>query len=222
MQGADFNDTTPNNIVNNFICEKQELLKNPENDKIIKNMIVIMGLGNLGEKFRNTRHNTGFMAVDFFAEKNSFPKFEFAKKYESLISEKDEIILVKPQIFMNESGQTVKKITTYHKLQIINLVVVHDDIDLPLGKIKFSKDSGSGGHKGVDSIIQNLGRKDFVRLRIGVCPQKGKPIDIEKFVIKSFTREENEIIKKSIEKSSDALIFLIKNGLEKTMNEYNG
>src|SRR3989338_2908928 len=117
-------------------------------------MTIITGLGNPGEKFKHTRHNAGFMALDFFAKKNNFSEFKLSKKYNALISENvlndNKIMLIKPQSFMNESGLAVKKITTHYKLLTTHLIVVHDDIDLPLGKIKFSKDSGAGGHKGVD------------------------------------------------------------------------
>ncbi len=198
-------------------------------------MMIIIGLGNPGDKFKYTRHNTGFATVDFFAKKNNFPEFKLSKKYNSLISEKEiekpattsslagewcggKIILAKPQTFMNESGKAIASILKNQKEAV--LIVIHDDIDLPLGKIKFSKDSGAGGHKGVDSIITNLGKKDFVRLKIGIG-NNGEKIKAEKIVLKKFTKEEKEELKSIIEKSTDALDFFIENGLEKTMNEYN-
>lgn len=180
--------------------------------------MLVIGLGNPGEKFKNTRHNAGFMALDLFKEKNDFPDFEVSKKYDSLMSERDNVLLVKPQTFMNESGRAVKKL--FKKTD--TLVVVNDDIDLILGKLKISKDSGAGGHKGVESIIQSIGTKDFIRIRIGICPEKGKPKGVEKFVIKNFTSEEKEIINSTADKASNALRSLIENGLEKTMNQYNG
>lgn len=182
---------------------------------------MIIGLGNPGEKFKNTRHNIGFMALDFFGLQNNFPDFELSKKYDSLISEKDEILLVKPQTFMNESGRAVKKVIQDSRFKIQDLMVVHDDIDMPIGKLKIVKESGAGGHKGVESIIHHLGTKDFVRFKIGICPQKGKPEEVEKFVIKKFTKEEQEIINETIKKISDAINLFIIEGLEKTMNQYN-
>lgn len=179
-------------------------------------MHIIVGLGNPGKKFENTRHNVGFMALDFFAEKNSFPDFEIVKKYESLISEKDDIILVKPQTFMNESGRAVKSVFKNTKS---TLIIIHDDIDMPLGKLKISKDSGAGGHKGVESIIQALGSKDFIRLRIGIETDKEKKA--EEVVLKKFTKEEQEVINTAISKVADAINLFIEEGLEKTMNEYN-
>jgi len=201
-------------------------------------MLIIIGLGNPGEKFEKTRHNLGFRALDFFAFKNNFSDFEFSKKYESLISQKiysnilqniritnnpeeQKIILVKPQTFMNNSGLAVKKLTKSYPLDANPLIIIHDDIDLPLGKLKISKNSGAGGHKGVDSIINNLGKNDFIRFKIGICPEKGKPKSVESFVIKKFIKEELETIGETIKKTSDALNLFIKEGLEKTMNQFN-
>ena len=181
-------------------------------------MLILVGLGNPGKKFDNTPHNAGFEALDFFAQKNDFPEFEFSKKYNSLISEKDDVLLAKPQTFMNESGVSVKEILKNKKEA--TLLVIHDDIDLPLGKIKFSQGNGAGGHKGVDSIIQHLGSKDFIRLKIGVG-KEGEKIPAEEIVLKKFTKEEQEILQRIMEKSAQALNLLIEEGIEKTMNEYN-
>ena len=161
---------------------------------------IVVGLGNPGEKFDKTRHNAGFMALDFFAKQNNFPEFEFSKKFNAIVSQKDNsdilqnnrVILAKPQTFMNESGKAVSAILKKSKENM--LVVIHDDIDLPLGTIKISKDSGSGGHKGVASIIEHLGTKAFTRIRIGICPPNGKPEKVELFVIQKFTEEEMAIL----------------------------
>jgi len=182
----------------------------------VHNMFIIVGLGNPGAKFNKTRHNIGFEILDFFAKKNGPPDFALSKKYESLISKNDDVMLVKPQTFMNDSGAAVKKIISNTNYQM--LIVVHDDIDLPLGKIKFSKDSGAGGHKGVESIIKNLGNNNFTRLKIGIATNDKKA---EEVVLQKFTKEEKEILHGVIEKSAQALQYLIDNGLEKTMNEYN-
>lgn len=191
-------------------------------------MLAIIGLGNPEDKLKNTRHNTGFMVVDFFAKENGFPDFELSKKCESLVSEKlfdtahgkDKIMLAKPQTFMNKSGHAVKKILN-HKSKILNLILVHDDLDLPLGKIKIVKNRGSAGHKGVESIIKSLGSKDFIRIRLGIQPEGGKPKNTEIFIVENFTKKEREIINKAIKKTAPTLTFLIENGLEKTMSKYN-
>ncbi len=185
-------------------------------------MIAIIGLGNPGEKFKNTRHNVGFMTVDFFAKKYNFPEFKLSKKYDLLISEKGEVTLIKPQTFMNNSGTTVKKIINTQNLTPNTLIVIHDDIDLPLGKLKIVKNRGSAGHKGVESVIKSIGKKELIRFRIGVQPKNGKVKNPEIFVIKNFTKGEDEIINETIKKTSNALDFFVENGLEKTMNQYNG
>jgi len=160
-------------------------------------MIIIIGLGNPGEKYNNTPHNVGFEAVEQFAKENNFPEFKLSEKFKALISEKNNILLVKPQTFMNESGKSVKKIRRGRTSA--KLIVIHDDIDLPLGKIKISKNRGSAGHKGVESIIKELGTKDFIRIRIGVS-RKNKPD-----VLKKFDKESKKTIKESINQTINEL-----------------
>ncbi len=167
----------------------------------MKIMIIIIGLGNPGEKYKNTRHNIGFQVIDEFARENNFPKFRFVKKYNALISEKENIVLVKPQTFMNESGKAVKALLKNTTRTV--LVVIHDDIDLPLGKIRISKNRGSAGHKGVESIIKEIGFKNFTRFRIGILPSRYRALahGIEKYVLQKFDGEEEKIIKQVIKKS---------------------
>ena len=173
---------------------------------------IIIGLGNPGKKFEGTRHNVGFMAIDLFAEKNTFSEFKLQKKSNALISERivnsEKIILAKPQTFMNDSGKAVKELKTK------DIIVVHDDIDLSLGKIRISKKRGSAGHKGVDSIIKELKTNDFWRIRIGI-QQKKKPENVEKFVLQKFEKETD--IEKAVKTIGDFLIF----GPEKAMSNLN-
>ena len=147
-------------------------------------MFLIVGLGNPGEEYKHTRHNVGFMALDAL-KKLELPNTIFAK----------------PQVFMNNSGKAVKSLTKNYKLQTKNLVVVHDDIDLPLGVFKISRNRGSAGHKGVQSIIDELKTKDFNRIRIGICPQAGKPKQVDKFVLQNFTKGEEKILKEVIKQT---------------------
>lgn len=187
-------------------------------------MTIIIGLGNPGQKFKNTRHNVGFMAIDKFTENNNFPEFKLDKKSNSLISGQDNIILVKPQTFMNSSGTAVQKIAKDRNLKTEGLIIIHDDIDLPTGKIKIVKERGSAGHKGVESIIKAVGNKNLIRLRIGIAQYTHRPIRRSKagdVVLKKFSEKEKEIIEKTIQKTAQALKHLIENGLEKAMNEYN-
>jgi PTH1 family peptidyl-tRNA hydrolase len=194
-------------------------------------MILIVGLGNPGKKYANTWHNMGFLVIDKFKEMNNLPGFKLSKKINSLVSENildgEKIILAKPQTFMNESGKAVKAIFSCFQRDSINqflnknLIIVHDDIDFPLGKIRISKNRGSAGHKGIQSIIQGLKTKNFVRFRVGICPQNGKPEDPEQFVLQKFRKEKEKIIKKTIKKTAEAIKFTLENGLEKAMNKYN-
>ena len=128
-------------------------------------------------------------------------------------------MLAKPQTFMNKSGDAAKKIISKNKRA--DLIVLHDDIDLPLGKLKIVKNRGSAGHKGVESIIKAAGNKNLIRFRIGINSNLKKPKTPEKFVIKDFTGDEKKIMAKTIKRISEALQSFIKNGLDKTMNEYN-
>jgi len=179
-------------------------------------MKLIVGLGNPGEKFRNTPHNIGFAVVDEFARENNFPGFKLKKKSKALISKKEGILLIKPLTFMNESGKSIKEILSQNRDQIEEIIVIHDDIDLPLGKIKIVKDRGSAGHKGVESIIKEVGRDNFVRIRVGVVPASGKPEKPEKFVL-----NKTEIPREIIKKAQEALKSLIKNGFERAASEFN-
>lgn len=178
---------------------------------------IIIGLGNPGKKFEKTRHNVGFMALDKFAKENNFSDFELQKKTDSLVSEFENTILVKPQTFMNESGKAVKKISD--NIDTKNLIIIHDDVDLPAGKIKIVKERGSAGHKGVESIIKSIGNENLIRIRIGISP--GKNTEAKKIVLKNFLTEEQEKISEAIKNSSEALKMIIDEGLEKAMNKYN-
>lgn len=180
-------------------------------------MVIIIGLGNPGEQYKNTRHNVGFMAVDEFAKKNNFPEFKLQKKSDALISEKEDVTLVKPQTFMNESGKSAKEIMKNKNAE--NLIIIHDDIDLPVGKMKIIKERGSAGHKGVESIIKSIGNEGLVRFRIGIGG--GKDVEAMKVVLKNFSEKEQEIISETIKKVANALDLFVKEGLDKAMNEYN-
>lgn len=199
-------------------------------------MILVVGLGNPGKKFEKTRHNLGFRIINGFAGKNNFPDFRLSKKYNAAMSENvlagEKIILAKPQTFMNESGKAVRSLIKNHKLetphqnkfgtgQVRNLVVVHDDLDLPFGKIRISIGKNSGGHKGVESIIKELGTKDFVRFRVGIMNRISEIRNTEKFVLEKFTREEEEIFKEVAEKTIEAIELALKEGTEKAMSLYN-
>lgn len=197
-------------------------------------MIFIIGLGNPGKKLEKTRHNLGFFILDAFLKKNRklyhFSKFELKKENHSLISEgklnNKEIFLIKPQTFMNQSGQAIRSLIKpyLHKKSIVlkrDLWVVHDEIDLPLGKMKISVGRGSAGHKGVQSIIDELRTKNFVRFRIGIGPKNERAKDLGKFVLTKFNKSEEKMLKTVIKKAVEAIELAIREGVEKAMSQFN-
>jgi peptidyl-tRNA hydrolase, PTH1 family len=179
--------------------------------------ILIAGLGNPGKEYAKTRHNSGFMFVDYFLEKYcgdfGFSEWEEKKKLKSAISvgkfAGKKIILAKPQTFMNLSGEAVKALIKYYKIELSDLFVVHDEIDLILGKYKLSTDSSSAGHKGAQNIIDALGTKNFTRLRIGVNNREDKKIATEKYVLGKFLPSEMKMVSEVILESSEKLKRLI-------------
>jgi PTH1 family peptidyl-tRNA hydrolase len=190
-------------------------------------MILIAGLGNPGPKFKNIRHNLGFMVLDKFSEENDFSDWEESKKTNCLFTKKiiaeKEIELLKPLTYMNNSGKAVKLAVKKHDVKSKNIIIIHDDIDLDLEKIKIVKNRGAAGHKGIQSIINELGTKDFIRIRIGIKPRSYKleARSLEKFVLQKFNKEEEKILKGVIGKVMEAIEFLLKEGLEKTMSKFN-
>jgi len=150
-------------------------------------MKLIIGLGNPGSKYEKTRHNLGFMVIDFLIGNEEF--------------DSKKVKLIKPQTFMNNSGQEVKKNADYYKIIPEDIVVIHDDLDLPLGEIKVQQGRSSAGHKGVQSVIDALGTNNFIRIRIGIRPEE-LTLDTEKFVLQKFTLEEQEIINQATKKAA--------------------
>lgn len=200
------------------------------------NVITIIGLGNPGKQFEKTWHNVGFWVIDEFFKKNkeayNFSNFVFNKKTQSLMAKgflnDKKIILAKPQTFMNNSGKAVKQIVSNFQISIPNsLLVIHDDVDIPLGDIKIVKNRGAAGHKGVNSIIQELKSKNFIRIRIGAnCFAQNKKSDkknqkLDKFVLKKIAKNEEKVVKEAIEKTIEAIEFSLKNGADKAMNVFN-
>jgi PTH1 family peptidyl-tRNA hydrolase len=173
-------------------------------------MKIIIGLGNPGEKYNNTRHNAGFEFVEKLREAWNFPAFEMNNKFDVEISRKEDIILAKPQTFMNLSGEAVQKMLAFYKLTADDIIVIHDDLDIEVGKFKVATDSSSAGHNGVQDIIDKLGTQKFLRIRIGIGQKKDGQsciTDTHNYVLQKFTEEEKEKIeglfgeiKKEIEK----------------------
>jgi len=163
-------------------------------------MQLIFGLGNPGDKYKYTRHNAGFLFLNQFQKTKSFPVFEFNSKFNGDISlgkiANRKTMLVKPQTFMNLSGKTVQALLAFYKLSLNNIVVIHDDLDIPLGTYKISTDSSSAGHHGVQNIIDLLGTQNFTRIRLGIgkppkekesCLISGKDYVLQKFSTSELT-----------------------------------
>ena len=167
-------------------------------------MKIIIGLGNPGENYTNTRHNTGFIIIDKLRQEWDLPNFEFNKKFNAEISKGSfndkEVMLVKPQTFMNLSGTSIRSIIDFHKITAEDIVVIHDDVDVALGKYKVVNDSSSAGHNGVQNIIDQLGTQKFSRIRVGVGQTKEDALvcrlNIHDFVLEKFPDEELETIEK--------------------------
>jgi len=193
---------------------------------------VIVGLGNPGEKYGQTRHNIGRVMVDSFAQKQNFSQWDTDKKSKSLISEgvvqKENVILLLPEAYMNKSGLSVKPFITSKK-KAEQLIVVYDDLDLPLGAFKISFGRGSGGHRGLESIIRSVKTKDFIRVRIGITQatpggKLKKPKGDKKvldFILGDFKKGEQDGLKKVSKKVIAALEVIVKEGRQRAMNEYN-
>lgn len=164
-------------------------------------MKLIVGLGNYGKKYEKTRHNYGFFVIDEFAKRNNFP--EFKSSLFSLLSIKNDVIIAKPQTYMNNSGKAVKAIADYYKIDPEDIIVVHDDADIEIGKIKKGENRGSAGHNGIKSIIELLGTKNFKRLRMGINNSFDLPL--EDVVLKKFNKEEESLVLKAINEACSIL-----------------
>ncbi len=195
-------------------------------------MHYIVVLGNPGEEYENTRHNVGFLMLDYVVEKLDLPTPNYSMAYEGRLTKGningEEAMFLYPETFMNHSGMAVRKLVPTN--EIGNLIVVYDDVDLPLGKIKISHGRGDGGHNGIKSIISSLGDKDFIRVRVGISPvntETGLPVrpqgdKLGDFVLKKFTKGELEELDKVKENVFRLLKVIIKDGVSIAMNEGNG
>lgn len=185
-------------------------------------MIIVVGLGNPGRKYAGTRHNVGFMVADCLADKlkTNFTEKEDYLLAKAKIDDKD-ILIVKPTTYMNLSGRAVKRLVDSRILQSLpeSLIVIQDDLDLDVGKIKIRKNGSSGGHRGVQSIIEALGTKNFLRIKIGIGKDPSK--DPADYVLSPFTKTEKSIIKEKIDLATDAIVTIVTDGVDRAMNIYN-
>jgi PTH1 family peptidyl-tRNA hydrolase len=183
---------------------------------------LIVGLGNHGREYRNNRHNVGFMVLDQLAGKlnTSFSRMKMDALMTAVRYEGQRVILIKPQTFMNSSGKAVASFIRFYKLPLKNLLVVYDDVDLPFQTLRMKPDGGDAGQKGVRSIIQELGTKEFPRLRIGINRPPGR-MSVSSYVLLDFSEAENELLPYVLEQAADAALTYIKLGLNQAMTTYN-
>ena len=181
-----------------------------------------MGLGNPGDKYEKTRHNVGFNVIDLLAKEYSIDVSKI--KHKALIGEgrvgTEKVILVKPMTYMNLSGESVADICNYYNIDLENLIVIYDDIDLDVGKIRIRKKGSGGTHNGMRSIIKCLGSNEFPRVRVGISkPKNGQ--DLADFVLSRFSKEDEKSLQESFENSVAAVDCAIRNDLDLAMNRYN-
>lgn len=194
-------------------------------------MYYIVGLGNPGEKYQNTRHNVGWLVLDAWLAQVGLPTMYDSAKVSGRVTEgflhNEEVTVLYPNTFMNQSGKAVQKLVP--RGAVSQLIVVYDDIDIPLGEIKVSVGRGAGGHNGVRSIIDSVGSKDFVRIRVGICPRSfwtGAPkrpagAKLPKYVIAPFTKRERGEVASVAQLVGKALELILTKGVNEAMNRFN-
>ncbi len=184
-------------------------------------MKLIVGLGNPGAEYKNTRHNIGFMVIDEYAKRHniSINKKKFNALYGEFIINDEKVILVKPQTYMNLSGEAVKQIVDYYKIDIDNILIIHDDLDLKFGTYRLRLSGSSGGHNGLKNINQLLNTQNYKRLKIGIS--NDKTIDTKDYVLGHFTDKDQEILKIVIDKAVNILDDYFTLSFSNLMNKYN-
>lgn len=197
-------------------------------------MFYIVGLGNPGDKYSNTRHNVGRMMLEAMQSNGGFSDWEKSKHANAMYSHgsvaEDAVELILPETFMNKSGESVRYVAQKHGAKPEDFIVVHDEIDLPFGEVKISVGRGDGGNNGIKSVISHLGSKDFTRVRVGIAPTSfwtgevrrpagGGPL--ERFVLKPFSKKEQKALPEISAKVSEMTEVIVKEGVEVAMNKYN-
>ena len=187
-------------------------------------MLLIAGLGNPGAKYKNTRHNVGFIVTGHLAEKHGISG-NFQSKFNAIVGKgtinNTEVLIVQPQTFMNLSGQAISGVLNWYKLDISDLFVIFDDVALDFGRIRFRPSGSAGSHNGMKSIISECGGDNFPRLRVGIGPNPGESLWAS-YVLQPFSKEENAQLPKIINTSIEAIEYYLSEGIEKARNKFNG
>ncbi len=194
-----------------------------EEETLTGTPFLIAGLGNPGREYRESRHNIGFMVVDRIAGQlnSDFSKVQLKSLISQISYQNERIILVKPQTFMNLSGQAVIPLMNYYKIPQTKLLVIHDDLDIPFSTLRMRPFGGNGGQKGLGSIIEQLGNQNFARLRCGIGHPQGQ-MDVKDYVLNKFSKEEYEILPSVINRAAEAALAFVTEGLQAAMTRFNG
>lgn len=184
---------------------------------------LIVGLGNPGAKYEMTRHNAGFLAVDLFAIKENLniKKLKFHSLTADCIINGKKCLVMKPQTFMNNSGEAVGEAARFYKIPPENVIVISDDISLDVGKIRIKRKGSAGGHNGLKSIIAHLGSENFVRIKVGVGKKPSADYDLVDWVLGRFPKELEKNLKSALENAVDALPYIVNDEIDKAMNLFN-
>ena len=185
-------------------------------------MYLIVGLGNPEKEYGNTRHNMGFDTINEIAKNNNIDinKNKFKGLYETANIQNKKVILLKPQTYMNLSGESVREIVDFYNIEPQNIIVIYDDIDIEKGHIKIRKKGGAGSHNGMKSVVQELATTDFARIRVGIGQPEFKS-DMINYVIGKVPKEEQEILHQGVRKAAEAVEEILKNGIDIAMNKFN-
>ena len=184
---------------------------------------LVVGLGNPGQKYANTRHNMGFLTVDLLAEKQGVKlnKVKFKSAYNILTFAGAKCLVMKPQTYMNLSGEAVREAVQFYKIPADHVLVIYDDISLPVGKLRVRPTGSAGGHNGIKNIIAHLGTQDFPRVKIGVGAPEGGGAEMVDWVIGAPSQAERKVLVASFERAIEAAACIIENGCQKAMNDFN-
>ncbi len=184
---------------------------------------LIVGLGNPGAKYEMTRHNAGFLAVDLFAIKENFNVKKL--KFHALVGDVKiggkKCLVMKPQTFMNNSGESVGEAAKFYKIPPENIVVISDDISLDVGNIRIKRKGSAGGHNGLKSIIAHLGSENFIRIKVGVGKKPFADYDLADWVLGRFPKDKESDLKQALENAVDSIPYIVNNQIDKAMNLYN-
>lgn len=185
-------------------------------------MFLVVGLGNPGKEYENTRHNLGFKVIDELASRLRISSFK--SKHQSFLAEGEisdhKVILAQPQTFMNNSGLAVKGVLSWHKIDLAKLIVIYDDVDLEVGQIRIREGGSAGGHHGVESIIASLGTADFKRVRLGIS-RESLTSDVSEYVLQQIPSTQRELLDSAIISAAEAVEAIVSSGIAAAMNKFN-